>query len=54
MRKLSLDGKITIFKSLAISIIVYLAMMTLIPKLVIGELQKTQKQFLWVTQMLMA
>ena len=39
MRHLSLEGKITIFKSLAISKIVYLALFTIVPKNVIFELK---------------
>ena len=40
MRNLTLEGKITIFKSLAISKIVYLALLTSIPNYVIEELIK--------------
>ena len=47
MRNLSLEGKITIFKSLAISKIVYLALLTSIPNYVIEELIKIQKSFFW-------
>ena len=47
MRNLSLAGKITIFKSLAISKIVYLAMMTPVPKPIVNDLCKLQKEFLW-------
>ena len=46
MRHLSLEGKI-IFKSLAISKIVYLAFLTLIPSSVLEELKQVQKTFLW-------
>ena len=47
MRHLSLEGKITIFKSLAISKIVYLALLTIVPKNVIFELKEIQNTFLW-------
>ena len=47
MRNLSLTGKITVFKSLAISKIVYLAMMTPVPKTIVNDLCKLQKEFLW-------
>ena len=47
MRKLTLEGKITIFKSLAISKIVYLALLTTIPNSVIEELKQIHKMFLW-------
>ena len=47
MRNLSLAGKITVFKSLAISKIVCLAMMTPAPKPIVNDLCKLQKEFLW-------
>ena len=47
MRKLPLEGKITIFKSLAISKIVHLAIITKVPNTVIEELKQIQKNFLW-------
>ena len=47
MRNLSLAGKITVFKSLTISKIVYLAMMTPVPKSIVNHLCKLQKEFLW-------
>ena len=47
MRKLTLEGKITIFKSLTISKIVYLALLTMIPNSVIDKLRQIQKMFLW-------
>ena len=46
MRNLSLAGKITAFKSLAISKIAYLAMMTPVPKPIVNNLRKLQKEFL--------
>ena len=47
MRHLTLEGKITVFKSLAISKIVYLALLTPVPNVVIEELKQIQKTFLW-------
>ena len=47
MRYLLLEGKITIFKSRAISKIVYLALLKLIPNSVLEELKQIQKTFLW-------
>ena len=46
-RMLTLEGRIMIFKTLAISKIVYLALITNIPKVIVEELQKVQKKFLW-------
>ena len=46
-RILSLEGRIIIFKTLAISKIVYLAFLTVIPNSLIEELQKIQKTFIW-------
>ena len=45
-RHLSLEGKITIFKSLVLSKIVYLALLTIAPKSIIEELNEIQKQFI--------
>ena len=45
-RKLTLEGKITIFKSLAISRIVLLPIITKVPNTVIEESKKIQKNFL--------
>ena len=45
IKNLSLEGKITIFKSLAISKIVYLALHTIVPKNVIFELKEIQINF---------
>ena len=47
MRQLSLEGKIPIFKSLAIPKIVCLALLTLVPNSVIEEVKQIQKTFLW-------
>ena len=49
-RYLSLEGKLTIFKSLAISKIVYLALLTIVFKNIMEELNKIQKRFLWLNK----
>ena len=47
MRNLTLEGRIVVFKTLAISKIVFLALLTKIPtKLTVKELEKIQKFFL--------
>ena len=46
-RGLTLGGKITIFKTLAISQIVYLAYLSSVPNFMIKELKKIQYHFLW-------
>ena len=47
MRKLTLEGKITVFKSLGISKIVHLAIITKVTNTVIEELKQIHKTFLW-------
>ena len=47
MRNLTLHGKITIFKTLAISKIVHLALVTTFPPDILNHLKKIQKDFLW-------
>ena len=49
MRRLSLEGKVIVFKSLAISKIVYLylSLLTNVPNKIVEELIKIQKNFLW-------
>ena len=47
MRNLALEGKITIFKTLAISKIIHLSLVTNIPTQIINELNKRQKEFIW-------
>ena len=47
MRHLSLEGKITSFKSLPISKIVQLALLTIFTKNIIEKLNEIQKKFLW-------
>ena len=50
MRSLTLEGKIIVFKTLAISKIVCLSMMIKVPTEIIAELEKIQKRFLWPTK----
>ena len=52
MRKLILEGKITIFKSLAISKIVHLAIIIKVPKIVIAKLTQIKETFCGITQKL--
>ena len=47
MRNLTLEGKIVIVKTIAISKIVFQSFMTTVPKHIINELEKMQKAFLW-------
>ena len=47
MRRLSLKGKIIVFKLLAMSKIVYLSLLTNVPNNIVEELIKSQKNFLW-------
>ena len=51
-RMLTLEGRIMIFKTLAISKIVYLALITNVPKVIVEELQKIQKKFYGKTHVL--
>ena len=43
MRNLSIEGKIVVFKTLAISKLVYLALLTVIPNHITEEVAKIQK-----------
>ena len=47
MRNITLVGKIVIFKTLALSKIVYPTLKTPFSKQLIGEIQKIQKDFIW-------
>ena len=47
MRNLALEGKITIFKTLAISKIIHLASVTVLPNSTITQLNKVHKEFIW-------
>ena len=49
-RSLILEGKIIVFKTLAISKIVYLSMMIKVPREIIVQLKKIQKRFIWPTK----
>ena len=46
-RNLSLEGRVVIFKTLAISKLVYLALLIPIPNCIIKELETIQKIFIW-------
>ena len=46
MRNLSIEGKIVVFKTLAISKLVYLALLTVIPNHITDEVAKIQKSFI--------
>ena len=47
MRRLALEGKIIVFKTLAISKIVFLSLISKVPTEIISELERIQKTFLW-------
>ena len=47
MRRLTLEGKIIVFKTLAISKIVFLSLISKVPTEIISELEIIQKHFLW-------
>ena len=47
MRGLSIERKIIIFKTLALSNVVYLALLTVVPNHIINELIKIQINFIW-------
>ena len=47
MRRLTLEGKIVIFETIAISKIVFQAFITIVPKHILNELKKIQNAFLW-------
>ena len=46
-RQLTLEGKIVIFKTLAISKIVHVAYLSIVPKSIIEKLEKIQNEFIW-------
>ena len=46
MRNLSIEGKIVVFKILAISKLVYLALLTVTPNHFINEIGKIQRVFI--------
>ena len=45
-RNLKVHGKITIFKTLAISKVIHLALVTNVPHIIIDQLNKIQKDFI--------
>ena len=47
MKNLTLEGRIVVFKTLAISKKVFLALLTKTPHQAVKELEKIQKSFLW-------
>ena len=50
MRDLSIAGEITVFKTLAISKMVHLALVKTIPNSIMQELRKISKEFVWKTR----
>ena len=47
MRNLTVEGKITIFKTLAISKIIHLSLATHVPTEIINKVNNIQKEFIW-------
>ena len=47
MRNLSLEGKIVVFKTLALSKLIYLAQIINVPKSLVKQIKQIQKNFLW-------
>ena len=47
MRSLTIKGKMTIFKTLALSKVLYLSFLTVVPNYIIDELIKIQTNFTW-------
>ena len=47
MRRLKIEGKIIVFKTLVISKIVFLSLILEVPTEIISELERIQKTFLW-------
>ena len=47
MRRLTLEGKMIVFKTLAISTIIFLSLISKVPTEIISELERIQKTFLW-------
>ena len=47
MRNLTVAGKTTIFKTLAMSKIIHLSLVTNAPTEIINELNKIQEEFIW-------
>ena len=49
-RKITLKGRILIFKKLEISKIVYVSLITIVPNSFLNEIQKIQKAFFFIFQ----
>ena len=47
MRNLSIEGKIVVFKTLAVSKLVYLSLLTVIPNNITDKVARIQKSFIW-------
>ena len=47
MRNLSIEGKIVVFKMLATSKLVYVALLTVVPNHITDDVAKIQKSFIW-------
>ena len=47
MRNLTIEGKVLVFKSLAISKIVHLSLITTVPHAIINQLNNIKKNFIW-------
>ena len=47
IRNLTVQGKITIFKTLAISKVIHLTLVTNVPQVIINQLNKIHKDFIW-------
>ena len=47
---LTLEGKIIVFKTLAISKIVFLSLISKVPTEILIELERIQKTFLWLSK----
>ena len=47
MRQLTIEGKSSIFKTLAISKVVHIALVKNVPSSTIAKLDKIRKQFIW-------
>ena len=47
MQSLTIEGKIIIFRTLALSKVVYLALLTVVPHHITDKLTKIQTNFIW-------
>ena len=47
MRNLTIEGKVLVFKSFAISKIVHLSLITMVPQAIINQLNNIKKNFIW-------